>query len=238
MNKINFIVSLVFLGFFSCNTNSNEPDIIRKELLLDSLISDSSYNKTLSDSVVTTYHDTDLVDVETIINKLPMELVYATDSNFLKEKVYDCPKCYLRYEAAVALRKVDGKLKEKGLRIKVFDCLRPFSVQKIMWEVLPDSRYVANPNKNGSIHNRGGAIDLTLSDINGNNVDMGTAFDHFGVESHHSYAELDSSTLANRKLLKEAMEAAGFKPLATEWWHYSFKSNYSYSIADKKFECE
>lgn len=239
MNKFNSAVLLLFaVLILSCNSSTQESGSTAIELSSDTLMIDSSSTATISEPVITAYHDTDIVDASLLIDHLLLDVVYATENNFLKEKVYDCQKCYLRYETALALKKVDDQLKEKGLSVKVFDCLRPFSVQKIMWEVLPDSRYVANPNKKGSIHNRGGAIDLTIVDAEGNDIDMGTEFDHFGVESHHTYTDLDSTTLAYRQLLKEAMEDAGFKSLTTEWWHYTFKSNYNYSIADKIFECE
>ena len=105
-----------------------------------------------------------------------------------------------------------------------------------MWEVLPDGRYVANP-KNGSIHNRGGAVDITLIDMEGNKLDMGTDFDHFGEEAHHAYTKLSEVVIANRKLLNEGMQKFGFTPIRTEWWHYNFGNSKKYPVSNFKVKC-
>ena len=87
---------------------------------------------------------------------------------------------------------------------------------------MPDPRYVANPySSTGSYHNRGGAVDITLVDIQGNELDMGTPFDHFGKESHFDNKNLPEKVIANRILLREGMEMAGFNGIRTEWWHFS-----------------
>lgn len=161
---------------------------------------------------------------------------YATSNNFLEQKVYDCTDCLLRKEVAEALIQANKYFMEQGYRIKLFDCYRPLDVQKQMWSILPDSRYVANPEK-GSIHNRGGAVDLTLVGLNDKNVDMGTDFDHFGEEAHHNYADLSDSILQNRTILKQGMEKFGFKPISTEWWHYNYDTDKSYSVSNFKTNC-
>ncbi|MEM9142902.1 MAG: M15 family metallopeptidase, partial [Bacteroidota bacterium] len=104
------------------------------------------------------------------------DLRYATQNNFLKEKVYDCAECYVRVKAAKALLKANKDFKEKGVRIKFFDCYRPNAVQFKMWKIVPNPQYVANPEK-GSIHNKGGAVDITLETLDGEELDMGTDFD-------------------------------------------------------------
>ena len=106
-----------------------------------------------------------------------------------------------------------------------------------MWKIYPNAKYVANPYKNGSSHNRGGAVDITLCKINGDEVDMGTDFDHFGEEAHHAYTALSDEILNNRKLLKVTMQKFGFNPIRTEWWHYNYKNASSYKISNFKTEC-
>lgn len=151
-----------------------------------------------------------------------LDFRYATSNNFLKQAVYPCGRCFLRPAAARALQQVEATLHSQGLRLILYDCYRPRPVQFRMWEILPDKRYVSDPNK-GSMHNRGLAVDLGLIDAQGQVLEMGTDFDYFGPEAWHEYQQLDSSILANRQLLKSTMEQYGFQSIRTEWWHYSFQ---------------
>ena len=88
-----------------------------------------------------------------------------------------------------------------------------------MWKVKPDANYVADPAR-GSRHNRGAAVDVTLVDNNGQELEMGTGFDDFSPRAHLDAAGLTDAAQKNRKLLRDVMERHGFKPLRTEWWHY------------------
>ncbi|MBC7438374.1 MAG: peptidase M15, partial [Flavobacterium sp.] len=105
--------------------------------------------------------DTTFVKLKDFSNDFVFEMKYATADNFLKAKVYDCAECYLRYKTVKALIKASKKFIKLGYKIKLFDCYRPLDIQKKMWEIVSNPDYVANPSK-GSIHNRGGAVDLTL----------------------------------------------------------------------------
>lgn len=165
------------------------------------------------------------------------DMRYATDNNFMKKQVYECGDCIIRLEVAQSLIKANDYFKTKGYHIQFFDCYRPLDVQKIMWSIYPNASYVANPTT-GSIHNRGGAVDITLVDQEGNELDMGTGFDYFGVEAHHTYQDLSEEILENRVLLKKGMEANGFLSVRTEWWHYNFGSANKYSISNFKVECD
>jgi D-alanyl-D-alanine dipeptidase len=180
--------------------------------------------------------DTAFVELLTLDSTFVLDMRYATDSNFLKAKVYDCDQCLLRAVVAKALVKVQQSLADKGYRIKLYDCYRPLDIQKRMWKIMPDDRYVGNPYGNGSVHNKGAAVDLTLVDAQGQELDMGTGFDHFGREAHHAYQNLPAKTLENRKLLKQSMENGGFLPITSEWWHYFYKNN-GYSIGNFKPSC-
>jgi D-alanyl-D-alanine dipeptidase len=164
-----------------------------------------------------------------------LDLKYSTTQNFTKTKLYKkASTTYLRLAAAAALKKVYTELAAYGYNIKVFDAYRPYSATKQMWELIRDERYVANP-KNGSNHNRGLAIDLTLIDNKGKEVNMGTDFDNFTDTAHHSFAYPDPVIRNNRKLLKTTMEKNGFKALETEWWHYSYISGTAYTVLDIDF---
>lgn len=164
------------------------------------------------------------------------DMRYATSNNFLEEQVYDCGECYTRVATAKALLAVNKALMEKGYRIKFFDCYRPHDIQKKMWAIYPNPTYVADPAK-GSIHNKGGAVDITLVDSEGKELDMGTGFDHFGEEAHHAYTELAAHVLKNRALLKEMMLAYGFNAITSEWWHYNYGPTLGYTVANFNWEC-
>ncbi|MEM1217866.1 MAG: M15 family metallopeptidase [Bacteroidota bacterium] len=153
-----------------------------------------------------------------------LDFRYATENNFLKQAVYPCGRCFLRPAAAKALGEAEKYLEKQGLGLILYDCYRPRPVQFRMWEILPDKRYVSDPNK-GSMHNRGLAVDLGLIDTQGKVLDMGTDFDYFGPEAWHEYRNLDTVILANRALLKTTMERYGFRPIRTEWWHYSYQGS-------------
>ncbi len=181
--------------------------------------------------------DKDFVNIQKISKDFVLDMRYATANNFLKEKVYSCAQCYVREDVAKALLKVSAELKKKGYKLKFFDCYRPYSVQKKMWKIFPNPGYVADP-KGGSVHNRGAAVDVTLVQSDGTLVDMGTGFDHFGKEAHHSYTNFSSTILSHRKLLKNTMEKHGFKTIKTEWWHYNFVGGKKFAISDYKWECE
>lgn len=165
------------------------------------------------------------------------DMRYATSNNFLKEKVYECDDCLIRKEVALSLINANNYFKSIGYQIKFFDCYRPLDVQKKMWEVLPNPTYVANPAY-GSIHNRGGAVDITLVKLTGEELDMGTGFDHFGKEAHHAYEDLSAEVLANRKLLKDGMSKSGFTPIRSEWWHYNFGTAKKYDVSNFQVECD
>jgi len=181
----------------------------------------------------TTQTQNDFIKLNDFPDEFAFDMRYATTSNFLKEKVYPCATCLVRTDVYKALVKANTLFKQKGFRIKFYDCYRPVDVQKKMWTIMPDSRYVANPNKSGSIHNRGAAVDITLVDKEGKELDMGTAFDHFGQEAHHSYTNLPALVLEHRKYLKQVMEQCGFVAQSTEWWHYNYGDRSRYTISNE-----
>lgn len=178
----------------------------------------------------------DFVRLKDLSADFVYELKYATPDNFLKQAVYDCGECYLRKSTAEALVKANEAFKQLGYRIKLFDCYRPLSVQKKMWKILPGTHYVANPAK-GSKHNRGAAVDLTLVDAQGKELNMGTPFDFFGKEAHHTYSQHSKEVLENRKLLKETLDKYNFKSIYSEWWHYEYRPEMQSKVENFEWQC-
>lgn len=180
--------------------------------------------------------ESDFVRLKDLSSDFVYELKYATPDNFLKQAVYDCGECYLRKSTAEALVKANEAFKQLGYRIKLFDCYRPLSVQKKMWKILPGTHYVANPAK-GSKHNRGAAVDLTLVDAEGKELNMGTPFDFFGKEAHHTYTQHSKEVLENRKLLKETLDKYNFKSIYSEWWHYEYRPEMQSKVENFEWQC-
>jgi D-alanyl-D-alanine dipeptidase len=181
-------------------------------------------------------NDTTFVNIKDYSKDFVYDMKYATSDNFLKAKVYDCAECFLRLKTVKAIVEANKAFMKMGYKIKFFDCYRPLDIQKKMWKIVSNPSYVADPSK-GSIHNRGGAVDITLVDSNGKELDMGTSFDFFGVEAGHDYLNLSPEILANRQLLKKIMKEKGFNSLDSEWWHYNLKSALNDKVSNAKWNC-
>lgn len=178
-----------------------------------------------------------LVDMTDINPSIILDMRYATANNFLNRELYPVARCALRASVAEKLSRVQNELQQRGLGLKVFDCYRPFSVTEEMWEVLPDPRYVANPAW-GSRHNRGAAVDLTLVDREGRELEMPTEFDDFTERAARDYRGPGVSETARRnsELLAAVMRKHGFVPLVTEWWHFDAADWRRFSILDVSLE--
>lgn len=174
-----------------------------------------------------------LVNIREIVPDIVLDLRYAGLDNFFQQKLYTVPECYVALSAARRLALVQDSLRTRGLGLKIYDAYRPRSVQFLMWEILPNATYVANP-VSGSAHNRGGAVDVSLVDLaSGVELSMPTAFDHFGPEAWHDYMELPAQVISNRELLRTIMESVGgFQSYQAEWWHYSLQSANVYPLLD------
>jgi zinc D-Ala-D-Ala dipeptidase len=219
LNKNIFLFTLFML--FCCSatkTLKNESEITFVSIK-DSVFSDSTF-----------------VNIKLLSNDFAFDMKYATDNNFLNKAVYECDECYLRYITIKNLIEANKEFIELGYRIKFFDCYRPLDIQKKMWKIVSNPSYVADPSK-GSIHNRGGAVDITLIDSNGNELNMGTEFDFFGEEASHNYLKFPLEILNNRKLLKDIMQKHHFKSLDSEWWHYNLENGSSFKLANFKWKC-
>ncbi|HZY34718.1 MAG TPA: M15 family metallopeptidase [Rhodanobacter sp.] len=185
-----------------------------------------------------------LVDVATLVPDIALEIRYAGSDNFVGAPVdgYLAPKCYLLRPAAQALRRVEMSLRERHLRLKLFDCYRPARAVRhfVRWAGdLSDQRtkphYYPNLDKRELLgdyiapvsgHSRGATLDLTLLQCDGDDgrcrpLDMGTDFDFFDPRAHTDSTDVTSIQRANRLRLREAMAAQGFRNYPLEWWHYT-----------------
>lgn len=173
-----------------------------------------------------------LVDIRRQDRSIRVELKYSTVDNFMGEDVYgDLERCYLQRDVAEMLVRAQMLLRKQrpGFSLKVFDGARPRRVQRIMWDLVKGTeqqKYVASP-ESGSIHNYGSAVDLTIADDQGVDLDMGTPYDFLGELAQPRYEErflqegkLTREQAGNRRLLRNIMSAAGFASIPNEWWHF------------------
>lgn len=178
----------------------------------------------------------ELVNLETFVPGLVLDIRYATTNNFTGEKIYNLPRAWARKPVAESLRQVQEELKKKGLGIKIFDGYRPYKATVKFYEVYHDTTYVASPYR-GSRHNRGCALDLTVIDLKtGQELRMPTGYDSFQKEAWPRTPVKDPVIKANRALLIDVMERHGFKVNSSEWWHFDFVGYKNYEVLDIDFE--
>ena len=160
-----------------------------------------------------------------------LDLVYATPNNVAGQVIYRRALCLMHPDAEACLREAVRHAAQAGCRLKIFDAFRPHEAQVMLWHTAPDKAYVADPSI-GSNHTRGTAIDLTLVDAQGHELDMGTDFDDMSALSHHFCDRVSHSAQANRMLLLKIMTNAGFEHIAHEWWHYALPGRDHYPLID------
>ena len=243
--KIGIAISIFSICILSCSSHKNFNSAnFPTDKVKDKSVANDSKTKVYSihnesDNLIEKEHlimDTTFVNLKDFSNDFVYDMKYATEDNFLKSKVYECEACYLRYKTVKALIKANERFMKKGFRIKLFDCYRPLDIQKKMWTIVSNPNYVADPKK-GSIHNRGGAVDITLVDSLGKELDMGTTFDYFGIEASHDFESLPEGVLKNRRLLKNIMIQSDFRIFESEWWHYNLKNSKKDNLSNFKWEC-
>lgn len=242
MKVKNLIIPIICFFFFACGANEREKSISLESSKKDSLIFQEKAIGVKGKAVkieklpAPADYDTTLwTEISRIQPDILLDLRYATTQNFLEKQLYECARCFLRPVVAKALQKVHLELRKKGLGLLLWDCYRPQSVQRKMWEVMPNPNYVANPER-GSMHSRGVAVDATIVDESGLPLDMGTDFDHFGIAAHFDNHYLPEKVLQNRRLLRITMEKHGFMGIRTEWWHFSMRG-LGYSLDEKVWRC-
>lgn len=252
MRKI-YILAISAL-IVSCNNSQNNEIIASNESDSTELIEDTSEidqvvieEPYVIDTLEQRIIDAGLVNIQDVDSTILVELMYSTENNFMEKDVYGVmTRAYAQETVAEDLAKSQAYLKsiDSNLSLLVYDAVRPRSVQQYMWDILDmpineKTKFVSNP-ANGSIHNYGCAIDLTISDLEGNPLDMGAGYDDIRKIAYPRYekAYLDSGLLTqqhidNRELLRDVMKAGGFWNIQTEWWHFN---RYNRSKAKELFE--
>jgi D-alanyl-D-alanine dipeptidase len=177
----------------------------------------------------------EFIDILTLDDSIVVNIRYATANNFTGKVLYPVNRCLLRPKVARRLVQVQSALRSTGKTLKIWDCYRPLDIQRKLWEIVPDPRYVADPAK-GSRHNRGAAVDLTLIDETGQNVEMPTDYDDFSKKAHRNYAGASPAAKWNRSLLEAAMKKEGFSGLRTEWWHFDAEGWAAFPIANTSLQ--
>ncbi len=191
----------------------------------------ADYKKSVADNP-----DKQLVELAKHIPGLKLDIRYATKNNFARQAVYKQARAFARLPVANSLRKVQAELKKQGLGLKIFDGYRPYSVTVKFFDIASNKNFVANP-KDGSRHNRGCAIDLTIINLQtGKELNMPTPYDSFALAASPDYKDLPADVIKNRDLLITVMERNGFRVLDNEWWHFDFRGWKEFELMDIAFD--
>jgi CubicO group peptidase (beta-lactamase class C family)/D-alanyl-D-alanine dipeptidase len=180
----------------------------------------------------------DLVDITKLDPTMRLDIRYATTNNFMGAAFYRQPRAFLQRTAAEALARVHRNLEEQGYGLLLHDAYRPWYVTKMFWEGTPPHLrdFVADPEE-GSKHNRGCAVDLTLFDrATGEPVMMVASYDEMSPRSYPFYPGGTARQRWHRKLLRDAMQHEGFEVHPLEWWHFDYKDWEQYGIGNLSFE--
>jgi|CeladaMinimDraft_18_1061708.scaffolds.fasta_scaffold00021_131 CubicO group peptidase (beta-lactamase class C family)/D-alanyl-D-alanine dipeptidase len=184
------------------------------------------------------FREPELVELITLDPTIRLDIRYATTNNFMGSVFYTQPRAFLQRPAAEALVRAHRKLREQGFGVLIHDAYRPWHVTKMFWDATPERQkiFVADPSK-GSRHNRGSAVDLTLFDLRtGEPVEMVSGYDEFSDRSFADYPGGTSLQRWHREVLRDAMEAEGFRVYDWEWWHFDYGDWAAYPILDIPFE--
>jgi D-alanyl-D-alanine dipeptidase len=180
--------------------------------------------------------DNQLVNLESEIPNIVLDIRYATVDNFTGQKIYTEPKAFARRPVAVALKRVQNILAEKGIGLIVYDAYRPYAATIRFYEVFKDTTFVASPYS-GSRHNRGAAVDISLMDIKtGKELEMPTDYDSFSDSAAPDFPDLPENVKLNRDLLIKVMHDNGFTVYHSEWWHFDYQNWKDCELLDLSFD--
>jgi CubicO group peptidase (beta-lactamase class C family)/D-alanyl-D-alanine dipeptidase len=185
-----------------------------------------------------TFRESDLVEIAMLDPSIRLDIRYATENNFVGRPVYPEARAFLQHPVAEALARVQHALKDKGYGLVVFDGYRPWAVTKLFWDLTPTDKrnFVADPRE-GSKHNRGCAVDLSMIDLKtSQEVEMPSPFDETSERASASYAGGTPEQRQRRDLLRRAMKKEGFDVYSDEWWHFDYKDWKHYRILDIPFK--
>jgi D-alanyl-D-alanine dipeptidase len=180
----------------------------------------------------------ELVELTSLEPSLRLEMRYATTDNFMGTVFYQQARAFLQKPAALALAQAQQHLRPQGFGLLIYDAYRPWYVTKMFWDATPTHQreFVANP-ADGSRHNRGCAIDLTLVELtSGEPVSMPSGYDEFSHRAYSDYPAWSERQRDLRALLTKTLENEGFQRLPNEWWHFDFATWRDYPILNERFE--
>jgi D-alanyl-D-alanine dipeptidase len=232
-------ISILCLVLISCSQNLKNDtgcELNDSSLIDGGSDADDARLSALNDSIDEVFRSIGLADVTYVNSKIQVDLRYASSNNFMNSILYDTlRKVYLQKDVVERLSKCQDFLDSirPGYRLLVFDGVRPQQVQREMWDALDSipryrrGKFVSNPSK-GSVHNFGAAVDLTIIDTKGKELDMGAGYDDFREIAFPSLearflksGELTLSQVNNRKLLRKVMSSQKFSNIPSEWWHFN-----------------
>jgi D-alanyl-D-alanine dipeptidase len=176
-----------------------------------------------------------LVDVRKVDPTIQIYMIFATDKNFTGKVLYPKDYCLLQDGTAAKLKKAQALFQKDGYCIKIYDAYRPASVQKILWDIIKDTRYIANPSAGGSAHNRGAAVDMTLVDKNGKELEMPSPMHTMNETANRNYKGMTKAAKINMDYMAKIMTKCGFATISTEWWHFQDKEVAKYMMTDYDF---
>ncbi len=184
------------------------------------------------------YKKADLVNIKAICPDIIVKLNFYNPNNILGKRIYPKNVAYVRGELADKLIKISSYLKKKGYRLKIWEAYRPYSVQKMMYEKFKNSNWISNPKYGKKTHNRGTAIDCTITDLNGKELEMPTKYLDF---KNHDKMRSNSKNISekakkNRDFLIKTMKKFGLENYKGEWWHFQLKDWYKYRIITKDMQ--
>lgn len=173
------------------------------------------------------FNEAGLIDIEALPIKVFLDIKYATAKNFTGKQLYANPKCYLNKTTADAFVKAVFLAQDEGMYFCVYDCYRPSSVQKIMWDKDESSSFLSS---------RGGAVDIGPCDAAGKPLPSPTSFDTFTEQAASSAKDgIAADAIENRTTLQKVMKDAGFSTVKNEWWHFDYEDAKDYPILDLRF---
>ncbi|MEO7962977.1 MAG: serine hydrolase, partial [Gemmatimonadaceae bacterium] len=184
------------------------------------------------------FRRSELTELVTLDSTIHLDIRYASDRNFLSVPEYTQARAFLQRPAAEALARANKRLRALGYGLLIHDGYRPWYVTRMFWDGTPPDKhqFVADPSQ-GSRHNRGCAVDLTMYDLHtGAPIVTTGGYDEMSDRSYPDYPGGTSRQRALREILRKAMEAEGFSVYSAEWWHFDYKDWNEYRIGNERFE--
>lgn len=235
MKKKVIIIYALLISLLSIGCSGKSSDYVKQEM--EQEVTENTHSDNSKDSgdllgnsftVDVAYADTDLVKVKDFISDIYVDLKYAGENNFTGKPIYDFSEVYLRYGTVKKLITVQNELRDMGLSLIIWDGYRPKEAQFKLWETVPDSKYVSNPNIGFSKHSNGSTLDVSIVTCDGTAVEMPSEFDEFSTLADRDYSEVWEEAAKNAMLLERLMTENGFNGYFGEWWHFNDNDEYGY----------